>query len=70
MTVGVTKLAPDGDVAEQVSMFDLMGDAAAGRDRRERLEAAVEALRVKHGDGSITLGYQQNEDIGLTREKE
>ena len=67
MTVGVTKLAPDGDVAEQVSMFDLMGDAAAGRDRRERLEAAVEALRVKHGDGSITLGYQQNEDIGIGR---
>lgn len=28
---------------------------------------AVEALRKKHGDGSITLGYQENEEIGLRR---
>ena len=56
LTVGVTKLTPANEAAEQLSLFDLMGDEAADRDKRERLEAAVEALRRKHGDGSITLG--------------
>lgn len=69
MTVGVTKLVPADAATEQLTLFDLMADSAADRGRQERLEAAVEALRQKHGDGSITLGYQENADIGLgTRE--
>lgn len=67
MTVGVTKLTPAGEAAEQLSLFDLMTGESADRGRQERLEAAVEALRRKHGDGSITLGYPANEDIGLGR---
>ena len=39
----------------------------ADRSRTEKLEAAVEAVRRKHGDGSITLGYQENRDIGVER---
>ena len=51
---------------EQLSLFDLMGQGAS-RQKRERLEAAVEDLRKKYGDGSVTLGIQENADIGLRR---
>ena len=54
--------------AEQLSLFDLMGQSAS-RQKRERLEAAVEDLRKKYGDGSVTLGIQENADIGLRRRK-
>ena len=67
LTVGVSKLAPADAVTEQLSLFDLVGDEPRDRGKRERLEAAVETLRQKHGDGSITLGYQKNEDIGVGR---
>ena len=70
LTVGVTHLMSADDVAEQLTLFDLdpTGDSPRkDRERRERLEAAVEALRRKHGDASITLGYQQDEDIGVHR---
>ena len=67
LTVGVAKLAPEAEAAEQLSLFDLMPERAARRERREKLEATVEALRQKHGDDSITLGYQQNAEIGVVR---
>ena len=67
MTVGVSKLVPAGEAAEQISLFDMVGSAAADQDKREKLEEVVEALRKKHGDGAITLGYQNNEEIGLGR---
>ena len=60
---------PDAEAAaEQLSLFDLMGQGAS-RQKRERLEAAVEDLRKKYGDGSVTLGIQENADIGLQRKK-
>lgn len=64
LTAGVTKLVPASEAAEQLSLFDL---TSASRERQEQLEAAVEALRLKHGDGVITLGYQHNEEIGVGR---
>lgn len=67
LTVGVSKLVRAGEAAEQLSLFDLMDGGEGDRMRRERLEAAVEALRRKHGDASITLGYPENEDIGIKR---
>ena len=70
LTVGVSHLRPEAEVTEQLSLFDLGlddGGLHEKRQRRERLEAAVEAVRKKHGDGSITLGYQENEDIGVRR---
>ncbi len=60
---------PDAEAAtEQLTLFDLMGQGAS-RQKRERLEAAVEDLRKKYGDGSVTLGIQENADIGLRRRK-
>ena len=67
LTVGVAKLLPADQVAEQLSLFDLAPAPGRDRSRTEKLEAAVEAVRRKHGDGSITLGYQENRDIGVER---
>ena len=69
MTVGVTRLVPAGEVVEQLSLFDLMGDSARDRNKQERLEAAVAALREKHGTDSITLGFPQDEEIGIRRKE-
>ena len=70
ITVGVSKLVPAEAAAEQLSLFDFMGSGAESREKRERLEAAVEDLRRKYGDGSVTLGYQDDAQIGLRRRKE
>ena len=70
ITVGVTKLVSADAAAEQVSLFDLMGGTAANKEKQERLEAAVDDLRRKYGDGSVTLGYQENREIGLGRGKD
>lgn len=62
------KLVDAEAATEQLTLFDLMGQGAS-RQKRERLEAAVEDLRKKYGDGSVTLGIQENADIGLRRRK-
>jgi len=66
LTVGVTGLLPADQVVEQLSMFDFRdGAEKTDRSKQEKLEATVDLLRQKHGDGTITLGIQKNEDIGL-----
>lgn len=69
ITVGVTKLISTAEEVEQVDMMDLMGENAQKkkRERQDKLEAAVYALRKKMGGESITLGFQKNDDIGLHR---
>lgn len=69
LTVGVTKLMPADQVIEQVSLFDIASNRRAAREKQEKLEALVDELRQKHGEASITLGYQENRDIGLIRGK-
>ena len=68
LTVGVTKLCPADQIMEQLSLFDL-GEGKAKNEKQEKLEALVDALREKHGEGSITLGYQENKEIGVERGK-
>ena len=68
LTVGVTKLCPADQIMEQLSLFDL-GEGKAKNEKQEKLEALVDALREKHGEGSITLGYQGNKEIGVERGK-
>lgn len=68
LTVGVAGLLPADQVVEQLSFFDLSAGhsgATLARDKQEKLEAAVDLLRQKHGDKAIKLGIQKNEDIGL-----
>ncbi len=72
MTVGVAHLAPANEIVEQLSLFDTgLGDPSKGgngnRERQERLEAAVDLLRQKHGADAISLGFRENEEIGLMK---
>lgn len=72
LTVGMTHLLPDDQVSEQLTLFDIgMGidGMQANRERQEKLEAAVDRLRQKHGSTSISRGFRDNEDIGITRHK-
>ena len=71
ITVGVTKLVPADQAAEQMDLFDLMGEkqeTGKAREKQDKMEAAVDALRQKMGNAAVTLGVQQNEDIGIRRE--
>ncbi len=67
ITVGVTGLLPADQAAEQMDLFDLIGEGSGqtAREKREKLEAAVDTLRKRFGSGTITLGYQRNDDIGI-----
>lgn len=71
LTVGVTHLAPADEITEQLSLYDLgLGipeDKRRNRERQERLEAAVDLLRQKHGKKTITLGFMENDEIGVHR---
>jgi len=72
LTVGVTGLTDADNMEQQLSIFDLGlgGEAESGapdRERQERLEAVVDKLRQKHGKKTITLGFIENEDIGIKR---
>ena len=78
LTVGVGKLAHTDEVVEQIDMFgDLLSTVALGngskqvytrnREKQEKLESLMDELRGKYGQNSITLGYQENKGIGITR---
>ncbi len=73
ITVGVTKLLPADQAGEQLDLFDLLGSANgekhsnANREKQEKLEAAVDSIRKRFGNTTITLGNQQNEEIGVDR---
>ena len=64
-------IARFGQRTEQVSLFDLMNDdqQKKKREKQDKLEAAVYALRQKKGSDTITLGFQKNDDIGIHRKK-
>ena len=60
ITVGVTRLAPAEEVAEQISLFDLCepGEhSLENRRRQEKLESAIDQIRQKHGRSAILRGY-------------
>lgn len=68
LTIGATGLSPQDKIVEQLSLFDLVGSndkQKANRKKQEKLEAAVDLLRRKHGNKTITLGIPKNEEIGL-----
>ncbi len=80
LTVGVTGLVKASEAVEQISFLDMIGTdtgkaetddspqryrSYAERERRERLEAAVDAIRLKHGRNAIIRGNLENPEIGL-----
>lgn len=56
ITVGVTRLAPANEIAEQISLFDLceaQPDSFENREKREKLEKTIDQIRLKHGKTAI-----------------
>ena len=53
-------------------LFGLLGSTGQkgsnNREKQDKMEAAVDGLRQKMGRLAVTLGVQQNEDIGIRRE--
>ncbi len=73
ITVGVTKLLPADQAGEQLDLFDFLESpnmampSTAKREKQEKLEATVDSIRKRFGNTTITLGNQQNEEIGIDR---
>ncbi len=70
LTAGVTHLLPAEQATEQLNLFDLTASGSAASERREKqekLEAAMDRIRQKHGAGSVTMGFAENEGIGVLR---
>ena len=71
ITVGVSRLVPAAEATEQLDMFDLAGapeESGKMREKQDKVEAAMDALRQKMGNTAVTLGVQRNEEIGIRRE--
>ena len=71
LTVGMGKLVHADDVVEQIDMFELenmvFGNSGFDRQKQEKLEMLMDELRGKYGENSLTLGYQENREIGIER---
>ena len=69
LTVGVTHLIRAGEASEQTSLFDLIDGgephSRAAREKQERLEAAVDRIRSKHGASAISAGWNGGDDLGI-----
>jgi len=72
LTAGVTHLVPADQATEQLNLFAMAGmgeKPAMNREKQEKLEAAMDKIRMKHGNSSITMGYTENEAIGVIRQR-
>ena len=66
---GMAPIIRDGDDV-LVKFTDTLEPGAIGVFMIDgKLEAAVDRLRQKHGSTSISRGFRDNEDIGITRHK-
>lgn len=54
LTVTAHNLIPEGEVAEQLGLFD--PDASDRRRRTEQLERTMDAIRAKYGRGALSTG--------------
>lgn len=67
LTVTGTNLVDAAEAAEQLSLF---GAAPEQRERRKKLETAIDSVREKFGRDSISTGAIMISDIGLTHESQ
>ena len=68
ITVGVSRLISAADETEQTDLLDLLDESGrSSRIRIDKVEAAVDAIRRKHGNGAVTLANQENDDNGILR---
>lgn len=74
ITVAASNLVKAEEACEQLSLFDLADQPSqaasppyrgAGREKMERLEAAMDQIRKKHGTSSIAMGLVTSEELGI-----
>jgi len=63
ITVTAAGLIPEDEAAEQISFFDADPQA---REKRRKLESAIDSMRGKFGKTAISTGAILGSDIGLT----
>ena len=66
ITVTAMELVDENQQQEQLTLLDLAG-ALSGpeRGKLERVEAAMQHIRQKHGARSIAMGFVENEELGI-----
>ena len=62
--ISCSDLIPEGEEVSQMSFFDEAGETA-GREKQEKLEDAVAAIKNKLGKDSIKLGFRRAEGTGI-----
>lgn len=66
LTVTGMNLIKDDEAQEQLSLFDMGAQGEnTTHERLEKLEAAMERIRQKHGTQSIAMGFVKNEELGI-----
>lgn len=65
LTVTAMKLIPKGEATEQTTLFDSPSNAAI-REKKERLELAMDRIRGKYGSGIITTAGIAGNDLGIS----
>ena len=65
ITVTAENLVPEHEAVEQLRLFG--EEEAAGRQRREQLETAVDALREKFGRDAVVRGGVLDNDLGIEK---
>lgn len=67
LTVTAQNLVREGEAAEQMNLFELAGETkpAANKAKLERLETAIGQLRARHGADSVSMGFVENESLGI-----
>lgn len=66
LTITGQNLVDEDDVTEQLSLFE--AEAAPKREKLEKLEHAMDAIRDKYGDRAITFTSAVKGDLGLGEE--
>lgn len=66
LTITAMNLVDKDQTYEQTSLFG--GEDSLRKDKREKLEAAVDKIREKYGRGAISLGSILKNDLGIDDE--
>ena len=64
LTVTAQQLIPPGESAEQLDLFE--PQRPQQRDRQERLERTLDAIRGKYGPGAISSAGLLQNDLGIS----
>ena len=68
ITVGVSRLVPAAEETEQMDLLDMLDERGqSNRKRLDKVEAAVDAIRRKHGNQAVTIANQGNKESDILR---